>query len=215
VSSRLFEEVYADAAMDRECPNCQAPPHRWCKRPNGETPPDSVRRPYAHDCPACRPHSSLPAKSARGRAGSPGQIVLRAHPPARPRGVNRELAVYDGVARRHPGLPGARCKGKADLFEAIIAEHGVDNQPTTDELEIARRAALRLCAVCPALDPCRVWLDGLRPTRRPRGVIAGQVVTSTGVSSSTRTTADHAGSVGLTSSCGSGRPSDRRDEADE
>ncbi|WP_131808484.1 hypothetical protein [Mycolicibacterium elephantis] len=37
--SRVFEEVYADAAMDRECPNCQAPPHRWCKRPNGETRP--------------------------------------------------------------------------------------------------------------------------------------------------------------------------------
>jgi hypothetical protein len=39
VTSRVFEEVYADAAMDRECPNCQAPPHRWCKRPNGETRP--------------------------------------------------------------------------------------------------------------------------------------------------------------------------------
>lgn len=37
--SRAFEEIYADAAMDRECPNCQAPPHGWCKRPNGETRP--------------------------------------------------------------------------------------------------------------------------------------------------------------------------------
>lgn len=37
--SRVFEEVYAEAAMDRECPNCQAPPQRWCKRPNGETRP--------------------------------------------------------------------------------------------------------------------------------------------------------------------------------
>ncbi len=37
--SRVFEEVYADAAMDRECPNCQETPHRWCKRPNGETRP--------------------------------------------------------------------------------------------------------------------------------------------------------------------------------
>lgn len=39
MTSRAFDEIYADAAMDRECPNCQAPPHRWCKRPDGETRP--------------------------------------------------------------------------------------------------------------------------------------------------------------------------------
>ncbi|BBY91306.1 hypothetical protein MGALJ_09750 [Mycobacterium gallinarum] len=39
MTSQVFVEVYTDAAMDRECPNCQAPPHRWCKRPNGETRP--------------------------------------------------------------------------------------------------------------------------------------------------------------------------------
>lgn len=33
--SRVFEEIYADAAMDQECPNCQAPQNGWCKRPDG------------------------------------------------------------------------------------------------------------------------------------------------------------------------------------
>jgi hypothetical protein len=35
----VFEEVYADATMDRACPNCQAPPNGWCKRPSGEIRP--------------------------------------------------------------------------------------------------------------------------------------------------------------------------------
>lgn len=39
MTSRVFEEIDADAAMDRECPHCQAPPHRWCKWLNGETRP--------------------------------------------------------------------------------------------------------------------------------------------------------------------------------
>ena len=34
--SKVFEEVYADAAMDRECPNCLAPPNQWCRRPDGQ-----------------------------------------------------------------------------------------------------------------------------------------------------------------------------------
>lgn len=75
-----------------------------------------------------------------------------------------------------PDLPGARCKGRADLFEATVGVRPIDGRPTRDELERARSEALRVCAACPALDPCRVWLDGLRPTRRPRGVVAGRVV---------------------------------------
>lgn len=39
MTPRVFEEVYADAAMGQQCPNCQAPPHQWCKRPNGQTRP--------------------------------------------------------------------------------------------------------------------------------------------------------------------------------
>jgi WhiB family redox-sensing transcriptional regulator len=75
-----------------------------------------------------------------------------------------------------PDLHGARCKGRADLYDATIGVSPVDGRPTRDELEKARATALHLCVTCPALDPCRVWLDGQRPTRRPRGVVAGRVV---------------------------------------
>ena len=87
-----------------------------------------------------------------------------------------------------PDLPGARCAGLADLFEATIDEHG--NAASRAQREHARAAALRLCHACPALAPCRTWLDGLRPTRRPRGVVAGQVIAASGLPSSTRTTAE-------------------------
>lgn len=79
-----------------------------------------------------------------------------------------------------PDLPGARCKGEADLYERTVGVRTVAGQPTSDELVAARAAALRLCAECPALDPCRAWLEAQRPSRRPLGVVAGQLVTSTG-----------------------------------
>ena len=85
-----------------------------------------------------------------------------------------------------PDLPGARCAGLADLFEATVDEHG--KADTRTERERARIAALRLCNACPALAPCRAWLDGLRPTWRPRGVVAGQVIAANGQPSSNRTT---------------------------
>ncbi|KWX19724.1 hypothetical protein AFM11_34340 [Mycolicibacterium wolinskyi] len=77
-----------------------------------------------------------------------------------------------------PNLPGACCKGRSDLFEATIA--GRDGPASKTELENSRAAALRLCAACPALAPCRAWLNGLRPTRRPLGVVAGEVVNASG-----------------------------------
>lgn len=75
-----------------------------------------------------------------------------------------------------PDLAGARCRGRAGLFERCVAEHGRPQHETHH----ARTAALRLCAECPALDPCRAWFNGLRPTQRPTGVIAGQIVRSDG-----------------------------------
>nr|WP_233209245.1 hypothetical protein [Mycobacterium sp. ENV421] len=77
-----------------------------------------------------------------------------------------------------PDLPGARCAGLADLFEATVDEHG--KAAPRSEREDARTAALRLCNACPSLAPCRAWLDGLRPTQRPRGVVAGQVIAASG-----------------------------------
>lgn len=78
-----------------------------------------------------------------------------------------------------PELPGARCSGKASLYEATVAERTKAPAIRAD-LERARTGALRLCAECPAAGPCLQWFDGLPVTRLPRGVVAGQVVTASG-----------------------------------
>lgn len=89
-----------------------------------------------------------------------------------------------------PALPGARCKGRSDLYERTIGEHRADGLPAKDELENARSEALRLCNNgCPALDPCRAWLAALPVAHRPAGVIAGQVITTGGKTLRIRTTA--------------------------
>ncbi len=80
-----------------------------------------------------------------------------------------------------PALPGARCKGRADLYERTNSEHGMTGRLTMTELDNARREALWLCETCPALHPCGAWLQGLPAAQRPRGVIAGQVVNTSGV----------------------------------
>ena len=78
-----------------------------------------------------------------------------------------------------PALDGARCKRRADLFERTSGENRAAGRTTT-ELDNARREALWLCETCPALHPCREYLQGLPAAQRPRGVVAGQVVTSSG-----------------------------------
>lgn len=79
-----------------------------------------------------------------------------------------------------PALHGARCKGRADLYERTDNEHRMTGQITLTELDDARRDALRLCQTCPALDACRAWLSALPAAHRPRGVVAGQVVNTSG-----------------------------------
>lgn len=80
-----------------------------------------------------------------------------------------------------PDLDGARCKGRSDLYERTVGEHRMTGQIAMTELDDARREALRLCNDgCPALDPCRAWLGALPAAQRPRGVIAGQVVNTSG-----------------------------------
>ena len=71
-----------------------------------------------------------------------------------------------------PELPGARCIGKWQLFDATV-EPGGPGSAAAAELAEHREAALRLCAQCPALRPCREWYDSLKPRHRPQGVTAG------------------------------------------
>lgn len=71
-----------------------------------------------------------------------------------------------------PALRGARCRGRAHLFDGGPA--GED-----DVIRAARiDQALGLCRRCPALADCRRWHDSLPVSRRPVGVVAGRVNTT-------------------------------------
>jgi len=74
-----------------------------------------------------------------------------------------------------PTLPGARCRGRWELFDATIHE---SRGALPDEVTYARQAALQLCVTCPALAACTTWVESLPPRQRPHGAIAGRVRTS-------------------------------------
>lgn len=76
-----------------------------------------------------------------------------------------------------PSLPGARCAGRHELYDAT-AEGSTNGPAGAAEVAAARTQALRLCAGCPELAPCGAWLDTLRPKDRPLGVVAGRLITS-------------------------------------
>jgi WhiB family redox-sensing transcriptional regulator len=89
-----------------------------------------------------------------------------------------------------PALPGAPCKGRSALYERTVGEHRMTGRLTKAEVDDARREALRLCNDrCPALEPCRTWLDALPASRRPVGVVAGVVITAGGTPAKTATPA--------------------------
>jgi WhiB family redox-sensing transcriptional regulator len=77
-----------------------------------------------------------------------------------------------------PDLQGARCVNHVELFDNAIARRrdAAGKLAPKSEVDAARSAALRVCESCPALARCEAWLEGVRPYRRPRGVVAGQVV---------------------------------------
>jgi hypothetical protein len=68
-----------------------------------------------------------------------------------------------------PALHGARCRGKGHLFDG--AEAG--ESPAVVEQRHAQ--ALGLCSRCPSLTRCETWFLGLPKSKRPPGVVAGQV----------------------------------------
>ncbi len=77
------------------------------------------------------------------------------------------------LAQGIPELPGARCKGREELFDQTITRPGGGNHD--DTVTYARRAATRLCASCPALTQCAAWVDGLPRSQRPTGVVGGKL----------------------------------------
>ena len=68
-----------------------------------------------------------------------------------------------------PQLTGARCRGRHSLFDdGATGEH-------PDAVNLRHAHALELCARCPALDRCLTWFEELPSSKRPFGVVAGQV----------------------------------------
>lgn len=64
-----------------------------------------------------------------------------------------------------PNLPGASCKGHADVFDQAMGT----SKP-------AQREARRICRTCPAKPRCAKWLASLPAQARPVGVVAGRLV---------------------------------------
>ena len=71
-----------------------------------------------------------------------------------------------GVVTGAPSLPGARCAGRAHLFDPA--------EPTepASTAQARHRQAVGLCQRCPSLIRCRDWIDTLPARDRPPGVVA-------------------------------------------
>jgi WhiB family redox-sensing transcriptional regulator len=61
-----------------------------------------------------------------------------------------------------PALVGARCKSRWELWDE------------TDDPEIVEYTRNQ-CLSCPALNPCTEYVESLKPSKRPSGVVCGLV----------------------------------------
>jgi len=76
-----------------------------------------------------------------------------------------------------PDLPSAACWGRWDLFDPERERE--PGQPVEDPHD-RHQLAISICLhACPVVDECREWVDSLKPSKRPPGVVAGRVVTNT------------------------------------
>lgn len=73
------------------------------------------------------------------------------------------------IAATAPHLAGAACVGRWELFDV----------ETRDDARTPE--AVAICQRCPALPECRTWLDSLKPSQRPMGVVAGRFVQPRGL----------------------------------
>lgn len=81
----------------------------------------------------------------------------------RPEGSIELLAAILGDTVK---LPGARCIGKAELFEPKREDESPQSARRRHDLAAAE------CAACPALTECREWVASLASRQRPAGVVA-------------------------------------------
>jgi WhiB family transcriptional regulator, redox-sensing transcriptional regulator len=76
-----------------------------------------------------------------------------------------------------PALPGAACRGRERLFDRTIAASTTGETKATTK---ARRAARRVCAECPELETCWAWVESLPLSHRPKGIVGGTLIDSSG-----------------------------------
>lgn len=70
-----------------------------------------------------------------------------------------------------PYLPGARCRGRSDLYDRTVPD--VPDRPVAAQ---ALHEALRICRdECPCLVQCVAWFNSTDPVDRPHGVVAGRI----------------------------------------
>ena len=125
------------------------------------------RAPYARGM--CCAHYKLFLKARPRGAVQPRRAAAEAEPALTARMSLPEFLA--SLAAACPPLPGASCRGRAELFDRTVWERG--RQKDTHQ---ARAEALAVCHACPAQTACRAWLDSLPPDQRPIGVVAGQIV---------------------------------------
>jgi WhiB family transcriptional regulator, redox-sensing transcriptional regulator len=70
-----------------------------------------------------------------------------------------------------PPLPGARCKGREELFDQTITQPDCGSR--RHHRGLCQKAAVQVCAGCPALAQCAAWVDNLPRGKRPVGVVGG------------------------------------------
>jgi hypothetical protein len=73
--------------------------------------------------------------------------------------------ILDAIAAA-PALERGLCVGHWDLWDATDDPAAVDH-------------AVRLCLECPVLTSCRQYVDSLPKSKRPPGVVAGELHTGT------------------------------------
>lgn len=77
-------------------------------------------------------------------------------------------AMLDALAAA-PVLPGAKCRGRAHLFDEPAADEAAET------VQARHRQALDLCSRCPSLTRCETWFASLPPRKKPGGVVAGRI----------------------------------------
>jgi len=79
-------------------------------------------------------------------------------------------ALFGALHGLAPNMPDAACK----------ANHALHDEYRPGEVDATERhaAAFTICATCRELQQCREWVEGLRPSQRPSGVVAGRLYTA-------------------------------------